>query len=105
MYFLAHAIAQSGVDHLVALYAAPPFERPADDQRLEMLAVAGYFQVIASKAGADPTSDTVWRNHDFPHCLNDCLTDRHRIGAGMYARSAFPMMRLRNKGGDRVAHL
>src|SRR5258706_227175 len=51
--FLAHAIAQGRVDQLVALHAAPAFELARNDDRLEMLAIAGHFDVLAREPGLD----------------------------------------------------
>src|SRR5262245_2547509 len=44
---LAHALAERGVDELVALHPAAPGELARNDERLEVLAVADHFQMLA----------------------------------------------------------
>jgi hypothetical protein len=44
---LAHALAERRIDQLVALHAAAAGELRGDDERLEMLAVARDFDVLA----------------------------------------------------------
>ena len=52
MHFLAHPLAERGIDELVALHPAPAFERGADDHRVEVAAVAIDLQVLAVEACA-----------------------------------------------------
>src|SRR5687767_3095818 len=54
---LAHALAERGVDELVALHAALAGKRGRDHQRLEVLAVADDFHVLAGQAGRDAGLD------------------------------------------------
>jgi hypothetical protein len=51
---LAHALAERGVDELVALDAVAAGERARYDQRLEVLPVADDLDVLAGKACFDP---------------------------------------------------
>ena len=53
MNFFAHAIAERGIDQLVALDAAFTGELRGDDHGLEVLAVADHLQVLARKAAFD----------------------------------------------------
>jgi hypothetical protein len=49
----AHALAERRVHELVALYAAAAGEFARNDERLEMLAVAHDFDMLAGEAGLD----------------------------------------------------
>ena len=53
MDFLAHTLAQRGIDELVPLHAALALEGTTDDQRLEMLAIAGNAQLLAFQTAGD----------------------------------------------------
>src|SRR4029079_380626 len=55
--FLAHALAQCGIDELVTLHAAPALEFLRHDHRLEMLSVADHLDVLAREAGLDSCFD------------------------------------------------
>ena len=50
---LAHAVAERRIDELVARDARQAANASRDDQRLEMLAVAGDVDVLAGEAGFD----------------------------------------------------
>src|SRR5690606_29914743 len=60
---LAHAIAQGGVNHLVALHAALALEGGRDDERLEVLAIADDFDMPALEAGGDALLDAFGIHH------------------------------------------
>src|SRR5436190_4366238 len=55
--FLAHALAERRIDKLVALHAIASGERIGNDQRLEVLAVADHFHVLAREPGLDARLD------------------------------------------------
>ena len=59
MDLLAHTLAERGVDQLVALHAAPALEGARHHQRLEVLAVADDFDVLAGEAGLDACLDAL----------------------------------------------
>src|SRR5450631_3482282 len=61
--FGAHAIAQRAIDELVALDARESFEGRAHDQRLEMLAVAVYRDVLAGESCLDGALDVFGSRH------------------------------------------
>src|SRR5207248_10891858 len=62
---LAHAIAERGVDELVALHPVAAGELLRDDERLEVLAVARDFDVLASEARLDALLDAFGRDHQY----------------------------------------
>src|SRR5687767_13185262 len=59
VYLLAHAIAQRAVDELVLPHLGETAKARADDDRLEMVAVAGDFDVIALEALLDALLDEI----------------------------------------------
>src|SRR5215213_2420636 len=63
MNLFAHAIAERGVDHLVALHAVLAGEARCHDQRLEMLAVADHLHVLARELGFDALLDAFGGDH------------------------------------------
>src|SRR5262245_675534 len=60
---LAHALAERGVDELVALDAALAAKRLADDERLEMLAVACDAHLAARQSLLDVAADVLGGHH------------------------------------------
>src|SRR5262249_25419826 len=65
--FLAHALAKRRVDELVPLDAIAPGELAGTDQRLEVLAVADHFHVLAGEARLDALFNAVRSDHQ---CLS-----------------------------------
>src|SRR6266481_5895894 len=61
--FLAHALAERRVDQLMALHAAPSRELAGHDQRLEMLAVADHFHMLAGEPRRDSRLHAFRRHH------------------------------------------
>jgi hypothetical protein len=84
MNFLAHAVAQSGINQLVTLHAVSAFESLADHYSLEMLAVASDFQVLAGQAGAYSEPHAIRCNHGLPFCREPDLTAGGEISAEVY---------------------
>src|SRR5471030_1102156 len=69
--FLAHAVAQRGVDQLVALDQTLADEGRRNDDGLEVLAVALHFEVGAFEAGGQVAVDQFWGGgHDGSLVLN-----------------------------------
>src|SRR3954471_20028088 len=64
---LAHAAAERGVHHLVALHAALAREPGGDHHGLEVLAVADHLDVLALQVRFDALLDAVRRDHQ---CLS-----------------------------------
>src|SRR5919204_481514 len=60
---LAHALAERGVDQLVALHAVAAGEFIGNHERLEMLAVAQHLDVLAGEGGLDRLLDALRRDH------------------------------------------
>src|SRR5688572_14266760 len=60
---LAHALAERAVHQLMALHAILARERAGDDERLEMLAVADDFEVLAGNTCRDSLLDAVRGHH------------------------------------------
>src|SRR5688572_32617177 len=69
MDLLAHALAQRRVHQLVALHVAAAGELARDDQRLEVLPVARYFDMLAGEAAFDARLDAFRCDHGF-QCLS-----------------------------------
>src|SRR5665213_1501806 len=63
MHFLAHALAEGGVDQLVAAHARLAGGRRRYDQRLEVRAVAADGKMLARKTGCDRLSYGGRRDH------------------------------------------
>lgn len=84
MDFLAHAVAERRVNQLVALHPIAALERPADDHRLEMLAIANDFEVLAGEPAADSLLHAFWRNHVDPLQVES----RHQV-AGRFIAAAY----------------
>jgi hypothetical protein len=61
--FLAHPVAKHAVDGLVLLDPALAAKLGADDDCLEMMAVAGHFDVVAGKLFLDVGLDLFGGNH------------------------------------------
>src|SRR5437764_1265692 len=65
--FLAHALAERRIDELVALHAIASGELAGNDQRLEVLAIADDFDVLAGKSCLDAVLDALRSDHQ---CLS-----------------------------------
>ena len=63
MDLLAHALAERRIDELVALHAAAPGELARNDERLEVLAVADYLQVLAGEPARYSLFDAFCGDH------------------------------------------
>ena len=63
MDLLAHELAERLVDELVALHATLAGEFARHHDRLEVLAVAEYFDMLAGEAGLDPLRHAVGSDH------------------------------------------
>src|SRR5262249_13348060 len=59
----AHAIAERGLDQLVALHAGAPGELVGTHQRLKMLTVTHHLDVLAGERGRDRLLDAFRRHH------------------------------------------
>ena len=85
MDFLAHALAERGIDHLMALDAALAGELPADHERLEMLAVADHFDVLAGEPAFDSLLDAFrsdqWRFSFYVLSLYPDLSSKRQTDA------------------------
>ena len=63
MDFLAHAVAERGIDQLVTLHAALAGKVAANDEGLEVLAIADHLEVLASEPGLDSRLDAFRSYH------------------------------------------
>ena len=63
MDLLAHALAEGGVDQLVTLDAALAGELRLNHHRLEVLAVAEHFDVLARETAFDALFHAFWSHH------------------------------------------
>ena len=61
--FLPHAVAERRVDELVALHAAPAGESARHNDRLEVLSVADYLEMLAREPGLDSCLHAFRRHH------------------------------------------
>src|SRR5689334_14474008 len=59
----AHALAERGIDELMALHAALPGELRRHDERLEMLPVADDLDVLAGEAVGDALANALRIDH------------------------------------------
>src|SRR6185436_1448152 len=79
--FLAHAIPESPVDDLVLLHARFTAEFRTHDHRLEMMAIANHFDVIACEAVPDIGPDLFRGNHSTPSSVTQLVAVlEHRQG-------------------------
>src|SRR5258706_12217276 len=62
---LAHAIAERRIDQLMALHTGAPGELRRDDERLEMLAVAHDFDMLAGEPGLNALLDAFRCDHQY----------------------------------------
>src|SRR5438067_2159638 len=65
MDLLAHALAKRRIHELVALHAVAAGELGRDDQRLEVLAVAEHFHMLAGEARLDALLHSFGRDHQY----------------------------------------
>jgi len=66
MDFLAHPIAQDLIHALMLLHHVFAAEFGADDNRVEMAAIAVHFDVVAFQAGGDVVLNLLRGNHGAP---------------------------------------
>jgi hypothetical protein len=62
---LAHALAKRRVHQLVPLDAVPAGELARNDERLEVLAIAEHFHVLARESGLDRLLDAFGSDHQY----------------------------------------
>src|SRR5207245_11448337 len=67
--FLAHALPERRVNQLMTLHPAPPRELAGHDQRLEMLAVADHFHMLAAEPRRDSRPHAFRRHHSIPQLV------------------------------------